>query len=820
MVKNLVIVESPAKAKTIEGYLGKDFVVKSSFGHVRDLPKDNNAIDIQNGFKPTYVVSEDKKEIVAQLRKLAKEAEMVWLASDDDREGEAISWHLSEALNLTDEKTRRIVFREITKNAILNAIETPRAIDINRVNAQQARRVLDRLVGFELSPILWKKIKTGLSAGRVQSVAVRLVVEREREIEAFKPESSFKIVAYLLVEGRRLEAELPTRFKTEEEASNFLQACQGAVYSIENLEKKPTKRSPAAPFTTSTLQQEASRKLGFSVAQTMTIAQRLYEAGKISYMRTDSTNLSQEAILGASAEISRAFGERFVKTRQYRTKSSSAQEAHEAIRPTDFNAKHASSERNEQRLYELIWKRAIASQMADAEIEKTTATVAISTQPQARLVATGEVITFEGFLKVYIESKDDEEQDEDVKGMLPPLAIGQVLQLDRMQATQRYSRPAPRYTEASLVKKLEEMGIGRPSTYAPTISTIQKRGYVEKDNREGKERNYKVLILSNDQVAVETKTEITGAEKSKLFPTDMAMVVNDFLEHYFPTIIDYSFTAKVEEEFDEIAAGHKEWANMISNFYGAFHETVESGHNIDRSAVSGARDLGIDPQTGKKVTARLGRFGPFVQLGEENEETGEKPLYASLRKGQFLESISLEDALELFKLPRVVGSFEDKDMTAAIGRFGPFIRHDGKFYSLPKILDPYTVNQEQAIEVIQNKRKADAEKLIKAFEENPDVQVLNGRFGPYISVGKKNVKIPKGKEPAELTLEECLELAAQTPDKPARGGFKKKAAAEEKAPAAKKKAATKKTAETKPKASKAAAPKKAATATKTAAKKK
>jgi DNA topoisomerase-1 len=804
MVKNLVIVESPAKAKTIEGYLGKDYVVKSSFGHVRDLPKDNNAIDILNGFKPTYVVSDDKKEIVAQLRKLAKEADMVWLASDDDREGEAISWHLSEALNLTEKNTRRIVFREITKNAILNAIDSPRAIDINRVNAQQARRVLDRLVGFELSPILWKKIKTGLSAGRVQSVAVRLVVEREREIERFKAESAFKVVAFLLVDGKRLEAELPQRFKTQQEAAAFLEACKGAVYTIENLERKPVKRSPAAPFTTSTLQQEASRKLSFSVGQTMTVAQKLYEAGKISYMRTDSTNLSQEAISGAATEISRAFGDRFVKTRQYRTKSSSAQEAHEAIRPTDFNAKTASSDRNEQRLYELIWKRAIASQMADAEIEKTTATVGISTQPQAKLVATGEVVTFEGFLKVYIESKDDgEDQDEDVKGMLPPIAVGQNLQLDRMQATERYSRPAPRYTEASLVKKLEELGIGRPSTYAPTISTVQKRGYVEKDNREGKDRNYKVLTLRLDQVTDETKTEITGAEKSKLFPTDMAMVVNDFLVDYFPKIIDYSFTAKVEEEFDEIAAGHQQWDKMIGNFYGPFHETVESGHNIERSTVSGARELGTDPLTAKKVSARLGRFGPFVQLGEENEETGEKPVYASLRKGQFLESISLADALELFKLPRVIGTFEEKDMTAAIGRFGPFIRHDAKFYSLPKHLDPFTVTGDEAIEIIQSKRKADAEKLIKTFEENPGVQVLNGRFGPYIVVDKKNVKIPKGKEPADLTLEECLALAEATPDKPARGGFKKKAApAAEKKPAAAKKTDVKKKAPAKKPAAK------------------
>jgi DNA topoisomerase-1 len=799
MIKNLVIVESPAKAKTIEGYLGKDFIVKSSFGHVRDLPKDNNAIDKKNGFKPTYVVSADKKEVIAQLKKLAKEAEMVWLASDDDREGEAISWHLSEALNLSDAKTRRIVFREITKNAILNAIDSPRKIDINRVNAQQARRILDRLVGFELSPILWKKIKTGLSAGRVQSVAVRLVVEREREIERFKAESAYKVVAYFRVDGKKLEAELPSRFKTQPEAQAFLEQCKGAVYTIENLEKKPTKRSPAAPFTTSTLQQEASRKLGYSVAQTMMVAQKLYEAGKISYMRTDSTNLSQDAVTGAAAEITRAYGADYAKTRQYRTKSSSAQEAHEAIRPTDFNAKTVGSDRSEERLYELIWKRAIASQMADAEIEKTTATIGISTQPQIKLMATGEVVTFEGFLKVYIESKDDGEQNDDIKGMLPPLKVGQTLDLERMLATQRYTRPAPRYTEASLVKKLEEMGIGRPSTYAPTISTVQKRGYVEKDSREGKERPFQVLTLAQDQLTAETKTEITGAEKAKLFPTDMAMVVNDFLVDYFPTIIDYSFTAKVEEEFDQIARGMQDWDKMIENFYGAFHETIESSQQIERSTVSGARDLGTDPQTGKKILAKLGRFGPYVQLGEENEEKDEKPVYASLRKGQFLESITLEDALELFKLPRIIGTFEEKDMTASIGRFGPFIKHENKFYSLPKQYDPFTVNAEEAIAIIEGKRKADAEKCIKNFTENPEVQVLNGRFGPYIVVGKKNVKIPKGKEPGELTLEECLTLAEQTPDKPTRGGFKKKTVPEEPAKVApKKKTAAKKATEKTP----------------------
>jgi DNA topoisomerase I len=802
MIKNLVIVESPAKAKTIEGYLGKDFIVKSSFGHVRDLPKDNNAIDIQNGFKPTYVVNADKREVVAQLKKLAKEAEVVWLASDEDREGEAISWHLAEALNLNEAKTRRIVFREITKNAILNAIENPRSIDVNLVNAQQARRVLDRLVGFELSPVLWKKIKTGLSAGRVQSVAVRLVVEREREIERHKAVAAFKVVAQFDAGGKRMEAELNTRFKTQAEAEDFLQRCIGAAFAIESLEKKPTKRSPAPPFTTSTLQQEASRKLSFSVAQTMQVAQRLYEAGKISYMRTDSVNLSQEAQNAAATEIARTFGDNFVKTRQYKTKSKQAQEAHESIRPTDFAAVQVSSDRNEQRLYDLIRKRAIASQMADAEIEKTTATITISGQPE-RLVATGEVIRFEGFLKVYTESTDDEElADDDVKGMLPPLQEGQSLTLQRMQATERYSRPAPRYTEASLVKKLEEMGIGRPSTFAPTISTIQKRGYVEKDNREGKERAYTVLTLEKDQISSQKKTEMAGAEKAKLFPTDIAMVVTDFLVSHFESVIDYSFTAKVEEEFDEIASGKKQWDKMLDTFYGSFHKTIEDSASVERSTVSGARELGIDPVTGKKVITKLGRFGPYVQLGEEEEGSEVKPAYASLRKGTFIESITLEQALELFKLPRVVGEYEGKDMKAAIGRFGPYIQHNSKFYSLPKDLDPLLVTDTEAVALIEAKRKADAEKLIKSFPEDPEVTVLNGRFGPYICVGKKNVKIPKGQEPAELTLEQCLELAAATPDKPARGGFKKKAATPADAPVAKK-APAKKASAKKPAAKKA-----------------
>ncbi|RYU78040.1 type I DNA topoisomerase [Hymenobacter persicinus] len=815
MVKNLVIVESPAKAKTIEGYLGKDFIVKSSFGHVRDLPKDNNAIDIANGFKPTYVVSPDKRDIISQLKKLAKEAETVWLASDDDREGEAISWHLAETLNLNQAKTRRIVFREITKNAILNAIDNPREIDLNLVNAQQARRVLDRLVGFELSPVLWKKVKTGLSAGRVQSVAVRFVVEREREINQFKASSAYRVVArFDAGRGAVLEAELPTRFKTQAEAQEFLARCIGATYRIENLEKKPGKRSPAPPFTTSTLQQEASRKLGFSVAQTMSVAQKLYEAGKISYMRTDSVNLSQDALAAAQAEISSAYGPEYAHTRHFKTKSASAQEAHEAIRPTDFALLKAGADSQEQRLYDLIRKRALASQMADAVIERTVATIGISTQPGTPLTASGEVITFEGFLKVYSESKDEETLDEDASTEssfsrgLPPLSVEQVLPLQSLKATERFASPAARYTEASLVKKLEEMGIGRPSTYAPTISTIQKRGYVEKDTREGKERKFHVLTLEGNEVKTEVKTETYGADKAKLFPTDTAMVVNDFLVEHFPIIIDYQFTAKVEGEFDLIANGQEQWGDMLAGFYGTFHETIERGQDIERSTLGSTREIGVHPETGQKLTARLGRYGPYVQIEpKEGAPEDEKAVYASLRKGQFIESITLEEALDLFKLPRVVGEFEDKSMTAALGRFGPYIRHDSKFYSLTKEQDPHTITADEAVALIENKRKTDAERLIKSFPSREDIQVLNGRFGPYIVVGKKNVKIPKGEEPADLTLERCIELADATPDKPAKGGrFAKKAApaAEDSADKpAKKKPTAKKPAAKKPAAKKA-----------------
>ncbi|MFN3404672.1 MAG: type I DNA topoisomerase [Cytophagaceae bacterium] len=828
MSKNLVIVESPAKAKTIEGYLGKDFLVKSSYGHVRDLPKGDKAIDIKNGFKPTYEISEDKKDVVTQLKKLAKEAEMVWLATDDDREGEAISWHLKEALNLNDKKTRRIVFREITKQAITNAIQSPRGIDLDLVNAQQARRILDRLVGFEISPILWKKIKTGLSAGRVQSVAVRLVVEREREYEQFKAKASFKVSAEFEVEkGKILVAELGSKFDTEKEAYDFLNKCIGADFSIKNLEKKPSKRSPAAPFTTSTLQQEASRKLGFSVAQTMTLAQRLYESGKISYMRTDSVTLSEYALQAAEKEIVKEFGKEFSEPRQFANKNQSAQEAHEAIRPTDFAVKSAGEERNEQRLYELIWKRAIASQMADAQIEKTVASIGISTQPDETLTATGEVIKFEGFLKVYIESSDEEEDDGDSK-MLPPLKVGQKLNLKEITAVERFTRPPSRYTEASLVKKLEEMGIGRPSTYAPTISTIQKRGYVLKENREGKERKYKELVLRGSKIESFDKTETTGAEKMKLFPTDMGMIVNDFLMQFFPNITDYSFTANVEKEFDEIASGLKKWEKMLEVFYSAFHKKVEKTSEIERSQVNTSKELGIHPVTGEKVIARLGRFGPLVQIGEADEETGKKPQFASLRKGQLIETLTLEDALELFKLPRDIGSYEGKTMTVAIGRFGPYIRHDNKFYSIPKIDDPLEIEEQRGIELIEAKRKADAEKVIKEFKENDEVKVLNGRWGPYIAVGKKNVKIPKGREPQSITLEEAIEWAKDVPEKKGRFGAKKTEAA----PAAKKtvakktvtkKAATKKAVAKKTTAKKAAVKKavvkKAAPAKKSATKK-
>lgn len=779
MAKNLVIVESPAKAKTIEGYLGKDYKVASSFGHIRDLPKGNGAIDVENGFEPTYEVSADKKEVIQKLKKLAEDAELVWLASDDDREGEAISWHLKEVLDLNETKTRRIVFTEITKNAIKNALQSPRGIDIDLVNAQQARRVLDRLVGFELSPILWKKIKTGLSAGRVQSVAVRLIVDREREIDKFQVKSVFRVTALFDVgKGKTLSAELSERFDSEKEAIKFLESCIGATFTIADLQKRPAKKSPSPPFTTSTLQQEAGRKLGFSVSQTMTIAQKLYEAGKISYMRTDSVNLSEEAIGAATARITSAYGPEYVQNRRFKTKSSGAQEAHEAIRPTDFALTDPGMDRGAQRLYELIWKRAIASQMSDAELERTTVSIDISSNPR-KLTATGEVVRFDGFLKVYMESADDDDaqgaEDEDGK-VLPPLNVGQVLALDNMKATQTFSRYPARYTEASLVKKLEELGIGRPSTYAPTISTVQKRGYVVKENREGTERKYAVHILQSDKIQSGTETEITGAEKMKLFPTNMAMIVNDFLVEHFPEVTNFSFTAEIEEEFDKIAAGKLEWRKMIDRFYQPFHKTVSKTEKVERSSVQNrSRELGMDPKTGKKIYAKLGRFGAYVQIGENPEEgSEEKPRFASLRTGQFLENITLEDALELFKLPREVATFEEKPVVVNIGRFGPYVLHDKKFVSIPKGEDPYTITGERAVELIHAKREADANRTIKLFEGNEEVQILNGRFGPYIKAGKKNVKIPKDREPASLTLEECLELAANAPERRGRFGRAKK----------------------------------------------
>ncbi|HEY8784358.1 MAG TPA: type I DNA topoisomerase [Mucilaginibacter sp.] len=772
MAKNLLIVESPAKAKTIEGYLGKDFTVKSSYGHIRDLVKSDDAIDIAHDFKQKYEVPPDKKQVVSELKKLSKEADMVWLASDEDREGEAISWHLFETLGLKDATTKRIVFHEITKPAILRAIETPRKIDYNLVNAQQARRVLDRLVGFELSPVLWKKVKPSLSAGRVQSVAVRLIVDREREINKFKSEAAFKITAIFGKGKEAFKAELPERFSKQDDAEKILKDCIGADFDVKSLEVKPAKRSPAAPFTTSTLQQEASRKLGYSVSRTMQVAQKLYESGHITYMRTDSVNLSDTALNGAAQEIISAYGNKYHQHRQYKTKNASAQEAHEAIRPTYFGQHTIKGDPSEMRLYELIWKRAIASQMSEAEFEKTVAKISISTRKE-ELVANGEVMKFDGFLKVYLESSDEEEDNlkDGENAMLPPLSKGQRLELQEMSATERFSRPPARYTEASLVKKLEELGIGRPSTYAPTISTIQNRGYVVKEEREGKQRAFRVLTLKAGNIIKEEKTENTGAEKGKLFPTDIGAVVNDFLVQYFQEIVDFNFTANVEKQFDEIAQGLTVWTDMIRGFYTPFHKDIESTIQTAYKA-TGERELGVHPVNGKKVSVRIGRYGPFVQVGDSigDSETEDKPLYASLRSGQSIETITLEEGLELFKLPKKIGIFEDKEMTVAIGKFGPYIRHNSAFYSLPKDIDPLDVSEEKAIELIIEKRKKDAEKLIRSFDEDPSVKVLNGRFGPYIEFGKQNVKIPKGKDPGSLTFEECKELAAAAEKEPKKSG--------------------------------------------------
>ncbi len=763
MSKHLVIVESPAKAKTISQYLGPSYIVEASFGHVRDLPKSGMGVDIEHGFKPAYEVSPDKKKRIAELKKLAKTVESVWLASDEDREGEAIAWHLCLALGLDPKKTKRIVFHEITERAIKRAIESPRFVDQNLVDAQQARRVLDRLVGYELSPVLWKKIQTGLSAGRVQSVAVRVIVEREREIEGFTAKSGYKITAEFTLDGGAvLKAELPTKFKTAKEAEKFLQDCLGADFSVASLETKPGKRTPAAPFTTSTLQQEASRKLSFSVRQTMVVAQKLYEAGKITYMRTDSVHLSDLALDAAAATIKKDFGDKYYARRQFTTKSAGAQEAHEAIRPTHFNHATTAGDRNEQRLYELIWKRTVASQMADAQLERTTAAVAISTRPE-QLQAKGEVVVFDGFLKLYLAHESDEETEEE--GILPPLEVGQSVPLDAMLATQVYDRPKARYTEASLVKRLEEMGIGRPSTYAPTISTIQDREYVVKGDLEGKERPVQKFELKDSKIQEDNTVEIYGADRGKLFPTSVGMLVNDFLVQHFPAVVDFNFTAKVEDEFDDIADGKQTWNRMIAEFYGPFHTTVEAAADISRMEAAGARELGTDPKTGKPVIARLGRYGPMLQLGEATDKdkdgNDDKPKFAPLPTGRRLDDVTLEEALELFKLPRIIGQTTDgEDIKANFGRFGPYIQW-GKLYASIKPDDPLTVTHNRALELIAEKVADEKAKNIQIFDSG--IKVLNGRFGPYITDGKKNAKIPKDMEPAKLTEKQCQELLATAP---------------------------------------------------------
>ena len=779
MQKNLVIVESPAKAKTIEKFLGKDFKVLSSYGHIRDLKKKEFSIDIENNFEPKYEIPTEKKKLVSELKAEASDAETVWLASDEDREGEAISWHLYEVLGLKPENTKRIVFHEITKSAILKAIEQPRDIDINLVNAQQARRILDRIVGFELSPVLWKKVKPALSAGRVQSVTVRLVVEREREINAFKVDAAFRVTAIFMVpeqNGKLVEmkAELSRRLKTKEEAKAFLEICKNATFTIEDISMRPLKKSPAAPFTTSTLQQEAARKLGFTVAQTMSVAQKLYEAGKITYMRTDSVNLSDYAVAGSKDAITNIMGEEYVKLRHFETKSKGAQEAHEAIRPTYMDKQAVDGTSQEKKLYDLIWKRTIASQMAEAELEKTTATIVLNNASE-KFVAVGEVVKFDGFLRVYKESFDDDNEQEDESRLLPPMKKGQVLERKDIAAVERFTQHPARYTEASLVRKLEELGIGRPSTYAPTISTIQQREYVVKEDREGVERSYQHLLLADSSVVETVKTETVGAEKSKLFPTDTGTVVNDFLTEYFPDILDYNFTASVEKEFDEVADGEKQWTDTMRDFYSKFHPSVEKTLATKTEHKVGERMLGIEPATGKPVSVKIGRFGPVVQIGSADDE--EKPRFAQMKKGQSMETISLEDALELFKLPRTLGDFEDKTVVIGTGRFGPYARHDAKFISLPKGADPMEITLDEAIELIKAKRIAEAEKIIKTFEEEPELQILNGRFGPYIAYKKTNYKIPKDVVPQDLNLATCLEIVRLQDEKPAapkRGRFAKK----------------------------------------------
>ena len=801
MEKNLVIVESPAKAKTIEKYLGKDFQVMSSYGHIRDLKKKDFSIDIENEFEPIYEVPADKKKVVSELKNAANKADVVWIASDEDREGEAIAWHLFEALDLKEENTKRIVFHEITKNAIQEAVKKPRKIDQNLVDAQQARRILDRIVGFELSPVLWRKIKPALSAGRVQSVAVRLIVERERDIQNFKSEASYRIIAIFTKEedGQvyEIKAEYNKRLKTKEEALELLESLKASDYKVEDITTRPGKKTPAAPFTTSTLQQEASRKLGFSVGQTMMVAQRLYESGKITYMRTDSVNLSGLAIGTAKTEIIDQYGEKYHKIRQYTTKSKGAQEAHEAIRPTFISEHEVSGTTQEKKLYNLIWKRTIASQMADAELERTTANISISGS-EGKFVANGEVIKFDGFLRVYLEGTDDENGEKE-EGLLPPMKRGESLDMQETTATERFTQRPARYSEAALVRKMEELGIGRPSTYAPTISTIINREYVEKSNVDGQERKYNVLTLSKGKIKDNDKKEITGADKNKLIPTDIGIVVNDFLVEYFPSVINYNFTAKVEEDFDKIAEGKVEWRESIGNFYKVFHPIVEETVNMKMEHKAGERILGIDPKTGRQVSVKIGRYGAMAQIGTSEEE--EKPLFASLQKTQSLETITFEEALKLFELPMTLGEFRDKEVVVGVGRFGPYVRHNNKFVSIPKDVDPLEIKLDEAIMLIEEKEKKDKEKFIKTFEDHPDIEVLNGRYGPYIKFQKSNFKIPKGTDPKELTLEDCKKIIEE-------GGKDKKPKGRKKAAETKKSTTTKKTTATKSKTTKKSSAKK------------
>lgn len=798
-MKHLVIVESPSKAKTIQKYLGSDYVVTSCMGHIRDLPGNDKAIDIANNFTPVYEINEDKKKVVAELKKQAKSADTVLLASDEDREGEAIAWHLFEALDLDASKTRRIVFHEITKPAILRAIEHPRSIDKALVDAQQARRVLDRLVGYGLSPVLWRKVQRNLSAGRVQSVAVRLVAEREREIQAFTASSQFRLQAQLIVDGKVVLAELPQRFDTEEQARSFLERCIGGTYHVAALETKPARKRPSAPFTTSTLQQEASRKLGYSLSRTMKLAQDLYEAGHITYMRTDSVNLSELAITAIASMVTAEYGARYAQPKNFTTKVASAQEAHEAIRPTDATLRRAGTTEAHVRLYDLIWKRTIASQMAEAELEKTIATIGISTVPDT-LTATGEVLLFDGFLKVYMESSDDDADGSDGASdggsdgssdsgdakILPPLHVGQALDLETMSATEKYQRPPARYTEASLVKKLEELGIGRPSTYAPTISTIQARNYVVKEDRDGWKRQVRSLHLRDSQITRNVETENTGAERNKLFPTDIGLVVTDFLMKHFDGIMDYHFTANVEKQFDEIAAGNRDWTEMIGSFYGPFKEDVDrTSETAERQ--SGERLLGVDPTSGKNVYARLARYGPIAQIGDADDE--QKKMKGL--PGQFsIETITLEDALELFRFPKVVGDLDGKPLIVKLGRFGPFIDHDGTFASIPKEEDPLTVTAQRAEELIRLRRQAIAERTLREYDEDADLKILKGRWGPFISFGKRNIRLPKDADVATLTYADVMQIVDQDDQRTATPATKKTATKK----ATTKKAATKKTA--------------------------